>query len=364
MNILILGNGFDIAHGLDTRYTDFLNYCQAQFYKLPGYKPSNCYFTNMWLRHFLNIANKIGNNWIDLETEIHKVIHFIAKTAPFDTQGCYGLFNLNFDDANFNFYNIENYLSKQFAGLGVDKKEYVRLDEHNWIEYKIYFASLNGFINFLYDQLRDFALLFKNYLKNEVLKPMPLDSQYKLSLKTKNKNVYVLSFNYTNTCVKLYDNNANADSDFKIKPVYVHGNITNNNKCNLVFGTQTFEINPSKIPLPTHFNIFQKHYQRHKYQTIEPYQELIRQIKKSRSIPKFHIIGHSLDETDHKILKHILQAKDDCIINIYFHNEEMQKILMDRINDIIGENEVMSKVRFIHQHEDERSILKPKNQTT
>ena len=40
MNILILGNGFDIAHGLDTRYTDFLNYCQAQFYKLPGYKPS------------------------------------------------------------------------------------------------------------------------------------------------------------------------------------------------------------------------------------------------------------------------------------------------------------------------------------
>ena len=78
MNILILGNGFDIAHGLDTRYTDFLNYCQAQFYKLPSYKPSNCYFTNMWLRHFLNITNKIGNNWIDLETEIHKVIHFIA----------------------------------------------------------------------------------------------------------------------------------------------------------------------------------------------------------------------------------------------------------------------------------------------
>lgn len=364
MDILILGNGFDIAHELDTRYTDFLNYCQAQFYKLPGYKSSNCYLTNIWLRHFLNVANKIGNNWIDLETEIYKVIHFIAKTAPFNTQGCYGLFNLNFDDTNFNFYNIENYLSKQFAGLGVDKKEYVRLDEHNWIEYRIYFASLNGFINFLYDQLRDFALLFKNYLKNEVLKPMPLDSQYKLSLKTKNKNVYVLSFNYTNTCVKLYDNNANTDSDFKIKPVYVHGNIANNNKCNLVFGTQTFEINPSKIPLPTHFNIFQKHYQRHKYQTIEPYQELIRQIKKSRSIPKFHIIGHSLDKTDHKILKHILQAKSDCIINIYFHNEEMQKILMDRINDIIGEDEVMSKVRFIHQHEDERSILKPKNQTT
>ena len=29
MNILILGNGFDLAHGLPTRYTDFLEYCRA-----------------------------------------------------------------------------------------------------------------------------------------------------------------------------------------------------------------------------------------------------------------------------------------------------------------------------------------------
>ena len=28
MDILILGNGFDLAHGLDTKYVDFLNYCE------------------------------------------------------------------------------------------------------------------------------------------------------------------------------------------------------------------------------------------------------------------------------------------------------------------------------------------------
>ena len=27
MQILILGNGFDLAHGLKTTYLDFLNYC-------------------------------------------------------------------------------------------------------------------------------------------------------------------------------------------------------------------------------------------------------------------------------------------------------------------------------------------------
>ena len=27
MNILVIGNGFDLAHGLQTTYKDFLNFC-------------------------------------------------------------------------------------------------------------------------------------------------------------------------------------------------------------------------------------------------------------------------------------------------------------------------------------------------
>jgi len=29
MNILVIGNGFDLAHGLPTKYTDFLDFVQA-----------------------------------------------------------------------------------------------------------------------------------------------------------------------------------------------------------------------------------------------------------------------------------------------------------------------------------------------
>ena len=28
MNLLVIGNGFDLAHHLPTRYTDFLKYCK------------------------------------------------------------------------------------------------------------------------------------------------------------------------------------------------------------------------------------------------------------------------------------------------------------------------------------------------
>ena len=28
-NILVIGNGFDIAHGFNTRYEDFINFCKT-----------------------------------------------------------------------------------------------------------------------------------------------------------------------------------------------------------------------------------------------------------------------------------------------------------------------------------------------
>lgn len=155
----------------------------------------------------------------------------------------------------------------------------------------------------------------------------------------------------------------NTYCELNIKPVYVHGKALANDSCNLVLGTHTFEFNPSQIPFPTSFNIFQKHYQRHKYGTIEPYQDLLRQIEKSKTLPKFHIIEHSLDKTDHKILQHILRANKDCVINIYYHKEEAQELLMNKIDTIIGEEEVMSKVRFIHQHDEQRGILKLKEKS-
>lgn len=31
MNILVIGKGFDLAHGLPTRYTDFLEFCKRVF---------------------------------------------------------------------------------------------------------------------------------------------------------------------------------------------------------------------------------------------------------------------------------------------------------------------------------------------
>lgn len=54
-------------------------------------------------------------------------------------------------------------------------------------------------------------------------------------------------------------------------------------------------------------------------------------------------------------------ANKNAVINIYYHNEEAQERLINNITDIIGEDEVMTKVRLIYQHDKERGILIPKN---
>lgn len=366
MDILILGNGFDIAHGLKTQYSDFLEYCAMQLNRPLAYKPSDVFFTNMWIRHFLNIQQQLGDTWIDLEREIYNVVKHIAKLPILNTQNYYGQFSIDFNDMRFNFYNFDKYTNEAFGRYEAGPSGYARCDEHNCISYHVYFSNSKGIINFLYDQLREFTILFEKYLLDEVLAPLEEKSKFQLSLRAigvneGSKDVHVLSFNYTDTCERLYKYKFNTYCDIKIKPVYVHGKAEEGN-ANLVLGTHSFyNYLPNSIneAISVDFNIFKKHNQRHKYGTIEAYQELHRKIKKSRSIPVFHIIGHSLDSTDENILKHILLANSDSIINIYYHNEESQERLMHKIDTIIGEDEVMAKVRFIHQHDAKRGILIP-----
>lgn len=117
-------------------------------------------------------------------------------------------------------------------------------------------------------------------------------------------------------------------------------------------------------PIPVNFNVFRKHNQRHRYGTIRDYQELLVQLTFPKRIikPVFHVIGHSLDKTDHNILKHILLAREKSIINIYYHDEDALARMQSNIDLIIGEEEVMAKVRFVKQDDPQIGILIPQNE--
>lgn len=362
MNILILGNGFDLAHKLDTKYVDFLNYCRK-----------NQNVENIWLRHFVNRQQKLGEKWIDLEEEIYNVIKSLNESLKYLTNNyekesisrMYS-FQKDFIDEKFDLSRITNEFRQSQNKYPTNEKEYTSVNTNivNYVGY--YFKTYKGLINFLYDQLRNFTNQFNNYLLAEVL-PNIGNKKYDFPL-AKGKTIRVLNFNYTDTYAKLY-NQHSIYAEENPRYIYVHGKVCDSKNCNLILGTHSFYNNlPNDLneEINVEFNVFKKHNQRHRYGTIEPYQELLKELNDRRKIivPSFHIIGHSLDKSDHNILRHIFKAREKCNIYIYYHNQEALNRLINNITEIIGEEEVMTKVKFIDQEDKNRGVFKPSQKSS
>ena len=371
MDILILGNGFDLAHGLKTTYMDFLNYCveknNKRFIGMINY--GTTFIDNIWLRHFITTCNNYGKNWIDLEEEIYRVILSLNKTiknlSGGDVEVVFPLtFSIQKDILNFDFNQIIDYLKTCNNRIETDEKNYTNIETNDFSHLYFYIDNYQGFINFIYDQLRAFIELFEKYLEEIVISGIGCKPKYQLSLLQESKPnimkfLYVLNFNYTDTLTRLYEQTMDSRQKKSIRNFYVHGKINSNN---MILGTQFY--NNKNIDISPEFNVFRKHNQRHKYNTIEEYQNLLHLIKSPNDNTRrvFHVVGHSLDKSDAVILKHIFLAHQDSIINIYYHNEETQEKLINNITEIIGEEEVMEKVRFIYQHDLERGLLIPQKE--
>lgn len=367
MDILVIGNGFDLAHGLKTTYKDFLEYCNKKGIK-DCTEGTSSYKTlceqNLWMKHFITRQDELGDTWIDLEKEIYRVIEELKDIFVFNENGyavkCFpSILGIQNNLINFNFNAIIGKLTKPNHKYNTGKREYLSNIPSNIEELSyIYIQSHKGFINFLYDQLREFTKAFENYLTENICSTSNIKSKYILPLKT--SELFVLSFNYTDICENLYHYNCNrTNQNMRIRPIYIHGKIGKTDDCKLVLGTHSFKNSSNGNNIPVDFNIFQKHNQRHKYGTIEAYQDFLRILTAPNRIihPVFHVVGHSLDKTDHNILKHIFLANKNAIINVYYHDEESQERLIHNITEIIEEKEVMTRVRMIYQHDDNRGIL-------
>lgn len=361
MDILILGNGFDLAHDLKTSYKDFLEYCTHA-------NLQEDLKTNLWLKHFITRQNELGDTWIDLENEIYNVIKNLIKLPILRKNNYFSkdsqkVLPIEKNTFRFSFYEIEKYLRPPHFHETLSKDGVQEFGRSYIINY--YIQNYKDLISLLYTQLREFTELFEKYLIEDVLSNIEKSFKYSFSLQTTNKTMHVLNFNYTDTYERFYKIKsiyANTKSEY----VYIHGKVNNTKACNLILGTHSFYNflpNPDNEEIPVEFNVFKKHNQRHKYCTIDTYQDFLKMLTDNRRVikPVFHIIGHSLDKTDHNILKHVLLANKNAVINVYYHNEAAQEKLINNITKIIGEEEVMTRVRFIYQHDEKRGILIKEN---
>lgn len=365
MNILIIGNGFDLAHKLPTKYTDFLDFLgnvrvlkeihpeeRKRLIRKIDKDMKQYLFTdennfninskrseyideiyqlskdNIWINWLYQrrADNEIlGEYWVDFETEISGVIQSIEQLSPILSESS-GVFNL----------------------IGIQAKVFTFFIKKYYTEHKSQDATMKYLKERLLLDLNKLIRCFEIYLEDFVKK---IDKRL-LSLDIYNLKVdKVLTFNYTNTYLKLYNDDVECD--------YIHGKADINNTMvtnNMVLGINDY-LKESERFTNTQFIEFKKYYQRLIKLTNSHYKKWLDEInnKNQNVIHNVYIFGHSLADTDHDILREFIN-NPKLKITIFYNNSNQYSSQICNLVHLIGPDKLNEwvhqpkpKIKFVKQ---------------
>ena len=387
MNILIIGNGFDLAHNLPTKYTDILEFLriikitstwmgdQPSFiskhlnnYNAPNYVKNcveNAFSTrqpnlhksasnsnllvqeiydnltdNVWYEYLLDIYTKgkmKGINWIDFESEISSIIEQIDRYQ----ENLYMPFDIKSSDEN---EKLKSFLSKLNFEAFIENK----------YPDKSHIPTYRDFLDKSYYDLRRFVRCMEIYLL-ECVEKQPINILSQVIINTNANSI--LCFNYTHTYEKLYVNND------KVKIHYLHGktqdNIASNN---MVLGIDEYYSTYEKDQ-HTNYNIYKKFTQRVINETGFLYRNWIAKMDdityKFRNYPTLeetgaslpnnvYIFGHSLDITDKDVIRDFIN-RDGVKTTIFYYDKQQQTQQIANLVKMLGQDTFINMINSIPQ---------------
>lgn len=403
MNILVIGNGFDLEHELPTKYKDFLDFLygfniivdgryiphgikefervvingersyessgngkigkKREFNKyvkqmllketlftvegLNKWKEEkhvselkDCCRGNVWIEYFGKENKDQQGTWIDFETEISKVIKSLDYMQKIRMKR----------KENKDLYCDEEYMDieEKINGIFNTKKLYGEIGDK--ITKDIVNRNLNDglIIRILLDDLNKLIRCLEIYL-NIYVGDIKIDC---ISPDIKNLAIdKVISFNYTNTYRKIYEAGSNS-----IDYHFIHGQADYINNAdikmnNMVLGIDEY-LNSDLMNKETDFIGFKKYFQRIYKRTGYKYKKWINDMNKENEVNNIYFFGHSLDITDNDVLKELIMGNSSCKesvykntnITIFHYNEDSLKSQIANLVKVIGKNELIMRV--------------------
>ena len=354
--ILILGNGFDIAMGRKTKYTDFIEFEKQLFSNsdeklLEFLKAKNIsiekYKNNLYLRFINGNEETLGKNWSNIELMISQladaIMYFKENSSLLYSNQLNRPLKSIIEQHKIDWRMSANYSSKLYIAY-----TFLSLfDEKGWsfLEREVALDELNNeFIRQLdlLIELLEIYLSYRDFLDFEVRniksKLTALDAIRYLS------HAYILNFNYTNTSGYLF-----GTSD--ILTHFIHGQIdlerTFGRINTMVFGIEDKEndVNSDLIP-------YQKYYQRVVKETGNEFEEFFQPRYKDSDeevsilISKNIIIfGHSVDPLDKEIFQKCfeLAEKGEYLYRFIFtyFDEPAKRSIIKNLAIILGKEKLV-----------------------
>lgn len=356
-NILVIGNGFDLAHGLKTRYNDFIAYMRNKKYDgrlddpyAKEIKSIVGVEKNGFINYFLEYINAVPG-WVDMERLIKRIIDqfqdlfehyreylydklFLAGKMPPELYDVLQKFNLTknicYSRDVASRFSLDAYKGK----YGLNTEEIIQMLRE----------QLDGLIRALECYLileTELNPIDKNKVKKQIAKINPS---------------YVISFNYTTT-YRLYG--INDDDVF-----HVHGKILSEPN-NMVLGFN------DEDPENLDFVYFKKYFQRIQKRTgyidegkfahsitTEIHTDGKNTLKRNpESVAHFY--GHSMDETDKDLIQKIDSLSKKLVI-YYLNQEDYEKKVINLIKifgkDVATKNIQVGKFQFVKCEESKQNM--------
>lgn len=357
-DLLIVGNGFDLACKYYTSYSsfyDFLNIISNSkddkilndFYwifenlkndekrneKLINFKFEKWkhYKNNIFVQYFVKYTN-IFDNWVSFEKELLVIIkafdNLFDKLKKYESKDILYDFICEFNESsdeyrvfsfikNCKYYAIDERLSHKDFLFSINDLH--RLDPVKWnIQVDIY---IDKFIEYIYDELNKFSYIFMFYLEI-----VTNDIQNEIEFEFISDKI--INYNYTNICYNILSKKGD------INICNINGKLLSpisEKNPNIVFGFNVdVKFKNKKLDL------LSKSSQRVAKNT--DYNRLYSFLpnKKNNHEKSICIFGHSLDEADKDSLSIIFESFNEPRIDIYYLDESAKLSLITNLKLILG----------------------------
>jgi hypothetical protein len=273
-NIILLGNGFDLAHNLNTSYNHFISYLGRK-----------------------KLAKPNSTSLIEIRDK-----RYIDPNKPFSSRESFIQISEN---------EIITISSQNSFLLQICQE----IGEKNWCDIEsLYYKNLkervNSNINTLNTEFNDIKNELENYISTlDNVKPIESFTAFFNEI-SKTGDSLCLNFNYTDTFQSLY-NNTN-----QIKSLSIHGELNNNNNP-IIFGYSATESENEDL-LKKGNNEFLKNIKRYHYNRL-PIDRTLNKYLDSNDKINIYIIGHSCGTPDTNILDRIFSDKNVRSIEIFYY---------------------------------------------
>ncbi|MBQ8374108.1 MAG: hypothetical protein IJX98_00860 [Clostridia bacterium] len=398
MNILLLGNGFDLYHKLPTRYDNFLHTVD---FLINNYTPemttvadvfgneklqeknkfiAECYANhrevyehisldeekileivslakdNIWFSYLLKSFNAdIG--WIDLEREISFVLKafkefFSSPSTRFILDKKMPTIGYRYVIIQFDFFlsSLERHGNYNAPTHKVNPEYTIAVPVNS----QNILINEEKIISELSKKLDNIAKALRLYLQCFIestlygIKEKSLDKCSAIAYIDK-----AITFNYTSSYEIFYLH----DSIY-----HLHGNV--NKK--IILGINPDESDKLET-IDTSFVKFKKYFQRTQYNTDWDYINWINELHKPNEHMSLLVMGHSLDVTDKDIIVELFRKMDE--ITILYHNEEAMATYISNLIRMFGKEEFddlrkRRKLTFLSQNTGFSDFIKKREQSS